>query len=60
MTRKLLRVSMLGIVGCALVAPHFGCDGAGTETTKPTIDMTTPLKAPDAPPGQKVETKKAQ
>jgi hypothetical protein len=58
MTRKLFRVSMVAIVGCAFVMPQFGCDSGGTPSDKPTIDMTTPLKTPDAPAGQKVETTK--
>jgi hypothetical protein len=57
MTWKLLRVLMLGVVGYALVAPHFGCGSGGAGAgDKPTIDMSTPLKAPDAPSTEKVET----
>jgi hypothetical protein len=55
MTRKLLRIATIGLVGCALIAPFSGCDGV-TET-KPTIDTSTPIKAPAAPTTQKVEAK---
>jgi hypothetical protein len=58
MTRKLLRLAMAGFVGCAGLTPLGGCTGTESDTTKPTVDLSTPIKAPDAPSTNKVETKK--
>lgn len=53
MTQKLFRLAMVGLVGCAWIAPLCGCND---ETqSKPTIDISTPIKAPGAPSVQKVE-----
>jgi hypothetical protein len=56
MTRKVFRLAMVGLVGFAVIAPLGGCDSA-TET-KPTIDTSSPIKAPQEPTTQKVEVKK--
>jgi hypothetical protein len=52
MIRKLFRLAMAGLIGCALIAPLGGCDSASQ--SQPTIDTTTPLKAPSV---QKVDVK---
>ena len=56
MTQKLFRLAMVGLIGCALIAPLGGCKSASQ--SQPTIDTTTPLKAPsvhkvDVKPGAK-------
>ncbi len=56
MTRKMFRCAMVGMIGCALIAPLGGCDSAGTQE-KATVDITTPLKSPSAPTTHRVETK---
>jgi hypothetical protein len=56
MNRKLLNLTLVGLVGCALIAPLSGCDG-DTAQSKPTIDTSTPFKTPDAPTVNKVEVK---
>ncbi len=56
MTRKLFHLAMAGLIGFALIAPLGGCGDTASQS-KPTIDMTTPLKAPSAPSTQKVEIK---
>jgi hypothetical protein len=58
MTRKLLRLVMAGFVGCTALAPLGGCTGSESDTTKPTVDVSTPIKAPEAPTTNKVEPKK--
>jgi hypothetical protein len=58
MTRKLLRLVMAGFIGCAGLAPLGGCTGSESDTTKPTVDVSTPIKAPEAPSTNKLETKK--
>jgi hypothetical protein len=55
MTRKPFRLVMVGLVGCALIVPLGGCNDDAA--SKPTIDTSTPLKAPGAPTTQKVEVK---
>jgi hypothetical protein len=55
MTRKLFRLAMVGLIGCALIAPLGGCDSASQ--SRPTIDTSTPIKAPSAPSVHKVELK---
>ena len=52
MIRKLFRLAMVGFFGCALIAPVGGCD-SGSQS-QPTIDTTTPFKAPSV---QKVDVK---
>jgi hypothetical protein len=56
MVRRLFVLAMVGLVGCALMTPLSGCGGMNSEP-KPTIDLSTPLKAPDAPTTQKVDIK---
>jgi hypothetical protein len=56
MIRKILLLTLIGLVGCALTAPLSGCDG-DTAQIKPTIDTSTPFKAPDVPTASKVEVK---
>ena len=58
MTRKLFRPAMVGLVGFALIAPVSGCDSVSE--TKPTIDTSTPIKAPEVPTANKVEAKRPQ
>ena len=55
MTQKLFRIVTIGLIGCTLIAPFSGCDSVNE--TKPTIDTSTPIKAPAAPTTQKVEAK---
>jgi hypothetical protein len=55
MIRKVIRLATFGLVGCHLIVPFSGCDGMGTSQPKPTIDMSTPIKAPAAPTTQTVE-----
>lgn len=55
MTWKLLRLVVVGFVGCAYVAPLSGCGEGSTESTKPTIDMSTPIKTPQKPTATKVD-----
>ena len=55
LTRKKTRLATVGVVGCTLLASAVGCDG--TTQTKPTIDTSTPIKAPVAPTTQKVDVK---
>ncbi len=55
MTRKPFRLAMVGLVGCALIVPLGGCNDDAA--SKPTIDTSTPIKAPAAPTTQKVEPK---
>jgi hypothetical protein len=55
MTREVFRLAMVGLVGFAVIAPASGCDSV-TET-KPTIDTSTPIKAPQVPTTHKVEVK---
>ena len=57
LTRKKARLATVGVVGCTLLAIAVGCDG--TTQTKPTIDTSTPIKAPVAPTTQKVERQAA-
>jgi hypothetical protein len=54
MTRTLFRLALAGLVGCASIASLVGCDAMSE--TKPTIDTSTPIKAPSAPTTHKVET----
>lgn len=54
MTRKLFRLAAVGLFGGALLAPLGGCDSVGTQD-RPTIDTSTPIKAPAAPTTQTVE-----
>jgi hypothetical protein len=54
MTGKLLRLTIVGLVGCVLVAAGGGCDSE----PKPTIDTSSPFKSPAAPTTQKVEIKR--
>jgi hypothetical protein len=56
MVRRLFVLAMVGLVGCALISPLSGCGGMNSEP-KPTIDLSTPLKAPEAPTTQKVDIK---
>jgi hypothetical protein len=56
MTRKLFRLAIVGLVGFASIAPLSGCDSVSE--TKPTIDTSSPIKAPAAPTANKVEAKK--
>jgi hypothetical protein len=56
MTWKRFRLATAGLVGCALIAPFCGCSDEAQ--TKPTIDTTTPIKAPGAPTTHKVEVQK--
>ena len=58
MNRRPCRLATAALVGCALIAPLVGCDSA--TQTKPTIDTSSPLKAPTAPSTQRVETRKAR
>ncbi len=55
MTCKLLRLALTTIVGCASITPFVGCGGGDTASSKPTIDMSTPIKTPDKPSTSKVE-----
>jgi hypothetical protein len=55
MTRTLFRLAMAGLVGCASIVPLVGCDAVSE--TKPTIDTSTPIKAPGAPTTSKVDVK---
>lgn len=57
-TRKLFPLAMIGPVGFALIAPLGGCNDE--PQIKPTIDTTSPFKAPAAPTTQKVEVQKHQ
>jgi hypothetical protein len=54
MTRKLARRAIVALVGCAVIAPLGGCDSTGSQE-KPTIDTTSPIKAPGEPSVKKVE-----
>ncbi len=56
MFRRFFVLVMAGLVGCPLIAPLSGCDGVTSEP-KPTIDLTTPIKTPEAPTTQKVDIK---
>ncbi len=54
MVRRLFVLTLVGLVACPLITPLSGCDGIGTEP-KPTIDLSTPIKAPEVPTTHKVE-----
>jgi hypothetical protein len=56
MIRKIMLLTLVGLVGCALIAALSGCDG-DTAQSKPTIDTSTSFKKPEAPTINKVEVK---
>jgi hypothetical protein len=53
MTRKPFRLVMVGLVGCVLIAPLGGCNDDAA--SKPTIDTSTPIKAPGSPTTHNVD-----
>jgi hypothetical protein len=53
MTGKQFRLSVLGFVGCAVIALSSGCDAP----PKPTIDTSGQFKTPEKPTATKVDVK---
>jgi hypothetical protein len=55
MTIKLIRLAPIAFVGCAFIAPLTGCGEGDSSSGKPTVDTSTPIKAPGPPAANKVE-----
>jgi hypothetical protein len=55
MASKLIRLALIAFVGCAFIAPLTGCGEGDSSSAKPTVDTTTPIKAPAEPSANKVE-----